>query len=419
MASSKAKRAPGKILVVTFVSLSRDAGGPAKLAIGIARALYREHRLLGVVSPQADPETTGLPATSFYSPPHPLFQRLLGRFLTLRPGLPEPDKRRIRESLFDFFLSRSSVLRDADAVLFLKPAFPRSASIAAELGIPSFAWASILRPEFNRDQVLAEREKWNVDGGRAYTDSRRIETLKHFFSRVGHILVGSRVAHRSYSDSDIPTAPVSLIEENFAVDLEDFAPSPRDATDSTFRVIHVSQMNIIKGIGYLLSAWSTAKLNSAELTLVGSMEAGVRELCERMDVPSLRIKGFAQDVPAQLSQADVFVSPSVADLHPYTVLEAMASGIPVIVSDRCGVSCAVDHGENGFVYPYADSDALAGHLSWCRENPKELARMGLAAREKALQYSMDRFSESLINEIDRLFESKPADRSTPKKQQHP
>jgi glycosyltransferase involved in cell wall biosynthesis len=322
----------------------------------------------------------------------------------MRLGFNEPDKRRIRESLFDFFLSRSSVLRDADAVLFLKPTFPRSASRAAKLGTPSLAWASILCPEFNRDQVLAEREKWNVDGGPTYTDSRRIETLKRFFSNVGHILVGSELARQSYSDSDIPTAPISLIEENFAVDLKNFAPSSKAATDSTFRVIHVSQMNIIKGIGYLLSAWSTAKLDSAELILVGSMESGVRELCERMDVSSLRIEGFAHDVPAQLSQADVFVSPSVADLHPYTVLEAMACGIPVIVSDRCGVSCAVDHGENGFVYPYADSDALAGHLSWCRKNPKELSRMGIAARKKALQYNIDRCSESLISEMDRLVD---------------
>jgi glycosyltransferase involved in cell wall biosynthesis len=404
MASSKTKRGSRQILVATFVSLSTDAGGPAKLALGIARALHREGRLLGIASPQANPEATGLPATSFYSPPHPLFQRLLGRLLTMRLGFNEPDKRRIRESLFDFFLSRSSVLRDADAVLFLKPTFPRSASRAAKLGTPSLAWASILCPEFNRDQVLAEREKWNVDGGPTYTDSRRIETLKRFFSNVGHILVGSELARQSYSDSDIPTAPISLIEENFAVDLKNFAPSSKAATDSTFRVIHVSQMNIIKGIGYLLSAWSTAKLDSAELILVGSMESGVRELCERMDVSSLRIEGFAHDVPAQLSQADVFVSPSVADLHPYTVLEAMACGIPVIVSDRCGVSCAVDHGENGFVYPYADSDALAGHLSWCRKNPKELSRMGIAARKKALQYNIDRCSESLISEMDRLVD---------------
>ncbi|MDE0885675.1 MAG: glycosyltransferase family 4 protein [Myxococcota bacterium] len=402
MVSGKPERGASKILVVTFVSLSVDAGGPAKLAIGIARALHRENRLQGVVSPHIALEVLNLPAARVHSPPHPLFQRLLGRLLAMSPGMTEAKRRRIRESLFDFFLSRSSLLRDADAILFLKPTFPQSASRATALGVPSFVWASILSPDFNRDQVITERQKWNIDGGQAYTDGRRIETLKQFFARVGHILVGSRLAHRSYSESDMPAGKISLIEGNFAVDLESFSPSPRKATDSTFRVIHVSQMNIIKGIGYLLSAWSKANLDSAELVLVGSMEPEIAELCRRMEVPSLRTEGFAQDVSAQLSQADVFVSPSVADLHPYTVLEAMACGVPVIVSDQCGISSAVDHGQNGFVYPYADTDKLATHLRWCRENPEELAIMGNAAREKALQYTMENFSNSLLCEIDRI-----------------
>lgn len=404
MASSKTKRTPGEILVVTFVDLVKDSGGPAKLAVGIAGALHRKNRLLGVISPRVDPVIVELPPGSFQSPPHPLVQRLLRRLLAMNWGVSESSKRRIRESLFDFFLSRSGLLKRADAVLFLKPAFPRTASRAAKLGIPSFVWASILDPEFNRDQVLAERERWNIDGGWGYTDGRRIETLKRFFSQVEHILVGSRVAYQSYSDSDIRCGSISLIEGNFAVDLEAFSPSPKEATDSVFRVIHISQMNIIKGIGYLLDAWSKAKLESAELVLVGSMEPGLAELCRRMAVPSLRITGFTPDVAAHLSQADLFVSPSVADLHPYTVLEAMATGIPVIVSDRCGISSAVDHGKNGFVYPYADSDALANHLRWCRKNPEELKKMGAAAREKALRYTQRQFAESVIREIDRCTE---------------
>ena len=322
----------------------------------------------------------------------------------IAPGITEAKNRQIRESIFDFFLSRSRLLSGTDAILFLKPTFPRSANRATALGVSSFVWASILNPEFNRNQVVAEREKWQVDGGHVYTDDRRIEMLKRFFSEVGHILVGSDLAHRSYSESDFPTGTVSLIDGNFAVDLESFSPSSRETKDSTFRAFHVSQMNIIKGVGYLLSAWSKANLESAELVLVGSMEPGMTELCRQMAVSSLRIEGFAQDVGAQLSQADVFISPSVADLHPYTVLEAMASGVPVIVSDRCGISSAVDHGKNGFVYPYADSDKLAEHLRWCRENPEELARMGKSAREKAMRYTLKNFSNSLLNKIDRLSE---------------
>lgn len=400
-----------KILVVTFVNLVKDAGGPARLAAEVARTLHQQGRLLGIVCPASDPVAVDLPKPLFHSPPHPIFQRMLDRAMALlMPSAPSA-QRRLREKLFDFFLSRSRILGRADAVLFLKPAFPRSARHAAKRGIPSFVWASILHPAFNRQQVIEEQKVWGVDGGHAYTDVGRIQDLERFFGTVDRILVGSRLAERSYAERGIPENSISLLEGNFPANSERFSPRQR-ADDDLFRVLHVSQMNLIKGIGYLLEAWSKAELEAAELVLVGSMEAGVAELYERLRTPTTRIAGFSGNVTAHYTQADLFVSPSVADLHPHTVLEAMASGIPVIVSDHCGVSMAVDHGQNGFVYPYGDTNALAEHIRWCHANPARLDEMGIAAREKAIQYSPKRFAETMIREIDRCTQSPPREPET-------
>ncbi|HIF06165.1 MAG TPA: glycosyltransferase [Gemmatimonadetes bacterium] len=389
-----------KVLVVTFVDLVDGAGGPARAAVAVARRLHEEGRLVGIVSPSADPEAVGLPRALLYSPPHPLVHRVIQRILSFPSQLSDSTLRRLRETLFDFFLSRSGIMRHSDTVLFLKPAFPRSADRASKAGIQSWVWASILHPHFNRDRILEEREKWRVTGGQAYTDPRRITALERFFSRVDHILVGSSLARRSYLDHGIPEGSVSLLEQTFAIDLRAFEPPMAPHEGEIFRVLHVSQMNLIKGIGYLLTAWSKLRLDSAELVLVGSMEPGIIDLCERLAPPSTRVTGFTRNVARHYAEADVFVSPSAADLHPYTVLEAMASGIPVIVSNQCGISAAVDHGRNGFVYPHDDCEALAGHIRWCQDNPIELRKMGLAAREKARNFDQENFAENLIRAID-------------------
>jgi len=393
-----------KVLVVTFVPIGGDPSGPANVAMALALSLHRQDRLLGLICPSFDPDELDIPPRLVHSPPHPHLQKLLALALRLLGRILPVNERRIRESTFDYFLSKSRWIRSAEAVLFLKPAFPRSASSASARGASTFAWASVLHPRFNSDQVLAQRRIWETDGASAYTAEKRIHDLEKFFRSVDHVLVGSEVAKASYIAGGIPEEKLHLLAGTFAIDCDRFRPEEGTCEKRTFRALHVSQMNLIKGVGYLLDAWSRLSLQSAELVLIGDMEEGIETIFHRIKPPRTTALGFLADVSSHYREADVFVSPSVADLHPYTVLEAMASGTPVIVSDRCGVSTIVEHGVNGFVYPYDDTDSLAEHIRWCHEHPNELKEMGSAARTSALQCTHDIFTTKVIAEIDQCFE---------------
>jgi glycosyltransferase involved in cell wall biosynthesis len=81
----------------------------------------------------------------------------------------------------------------------------------------------------------------------------------------------------------------------------------------------------------------------------------------------------------------------------------MASGTPVIVSDRCGISAVVEDGVDGFIYPHDDIEALAEKIRWCYEHPDELGKMGAAARKKATGCGRSRFSDRVTEEIDRCI----------------
>ena len=88
------------------------------------------------------------------------------------------------------------------------------------------------------------------------------------------------------------------------------------------------------------------------------------------------------------SAADVFVSPSWAESFPYTVLEAMALGRPVVATDVGGVREAVVHGRTGLLVPRQDPAALAEAVLALISDRGRAERLGAAARELVL----DRFT---------------------------
>lgn len=89
-----------------------------------------------------------------------------------------------------------------------------------------------------------------------------------------------------------------------------------------------------------------------------------------------------RDLPKHYSMADVFVLPSSYEPRGAVINEAMACGLPVIVTDRCGsIGDVVVEGENAFIYPAGDAAALAGQLDTLVEQPE--------LREAMAQRSLD------------------------------
>ena len=81
-------------------------------------------------------------------------------------------------------------------------------------------------------------------------------------------------------------------------------------------------------------------------------------------------------------------------------MEAMASGLPVVTSPNSG--SVARHGQEGFIAPYDDIDALAGYVRQLVENPDRRLEMGRAAREYCGQFNLDYYSLELAAMFHRL-----------------
>ncbi len=156
-------------------------------------------------------------------------------------------------------------------------------------------------------------------------------------------------------------------------------------------VLFVGRLRYYKGVDVLLRA--LAHVPEAELWIVGTGPQGEEwkqlartlGLGERVhflgDVPE-------GDLPLYYAAADLFVLPSVsrAEALGLVLMEAMASGIPVISTELgTGTSFVNVHGETGLVVPAGDVQALAAAMRDLLAQPEVRARMGRAARERAMR----------------------------------
>jgi glycosyltransferase involved in cell wall biosynthesis len=156
-------------------------------------------------------------------------------------------------------------------------------------------------------------------------------------------------------------------------------------TDTSLDVLHVGRLIPRKGIDRLLDAAHEARGKGADvrLTIVGSgpEEARLRAQAERLDVP-VAWHGFVdqQGLPAHYAAAGAFAFPTLDDPFGIVLLEAAASGLPLVASPHGGATHdLVREGETGFIVDPDDVAAHARALVALAGDPALRERMGCAA----------------------------------------
>lgn len=109
----------------------------------------------------------------------------------------------------------------------------------------------------------------------------------------------------------------------------------------------------------------------------------------------VQLLGFRRDVADILRAADLAVSTSRHEGLPMGVAEAMATGLPVVVSQDRGHRDLVTHGEDGFIFEQGDRAGLSAAVQRLVDDPGLRERMGSAARRSIARFSLDRSVEAI------------------------
>jgi glycosyltransferase involved in cell wall biosynthesis len=174
------------------------------------------------------------------------------------------------------------------------------------------------------------------------------------------------------------------------------------------RIICVGRLYPVKGIQYLIQAMARihGEMPGARLTLVGDgTERGeLEDLVDRLGVREcVTFTGRVphEEVRGYLDRADVFVLPSLSEGLPLTILEAMASGLPIVATKVGGVPDIVDEGMNGYLVEPRNPDEIADRVSMLLRNDVVRDEISARNRKKAEQFGWDEIAGAL----ERVYES--------------
>jgi glycosyltransferase involved in cell wall biosynthesis len=228
---------------------------------------------------------------------------------------------------------------------------------------------------------------------------RRIVAVKRSeIELADHVLTVSEMARAGYVDAGVPPGRVHAVP--LGADTSLFTPGgPRPDLAGPFTFVFAGATIFRKGIDVLLAAFGTATRGScgaARLVIVGP-RGDAHALLERAPNPDvITIPPVAQaELAGIFRSADCFVLPSRHDSFGMAVLEAMACGLPAIVSEMVGAREAIDEGASGWVVAPADSTALAARMAWCIEHRAAVAAMRPRARACAERYTWERYGARL------------------------
>jgi glycosyltransferase involved in cell wall biosynthesis len=176
------------------------------------------------------------------------------------------------------------------------------------------------------------------------------------YERADRIYVASRYTWESFVEEGCPEDVLSLFP---------FTPDPRYEPDDappaspTFDVVFIGRLSVAKGVPLLVDAVRRLAHDDLRLVLVGGWSSrGMRRFLQDAVARDSRISIGPGDPLPHLRRARLCAHPTYEDGFAYAPAEAMACGVPVLVSEDTGMKDLVDPGVDGVILPTGDLSAL-------------------------------------------------------------
>lgn len=299
-----------------------------------------------------------------------------------------------KTQIFDWWASRQ-VPRDTDLVVAFASYALHTIRALKPYGIPTVLERSSAHIAHQRELLKEEYARWGVSA--PPMDERLVAKQLWEYGEADYISVPSTFARQSFLERGV--SPDRLICVLLGVDLGAFRP--RAKTDRVFRIL-AGGLSLEKGLPYLLEA-AAGLPHDVEVVFTGRVPAEVRHLLGRYQV-QIRDHGplTRQRLAALYPQCSVMVLPSIQDGFGLVILEAMASGIPVVCSVHTAGPDIVREGVDGYIVPIRDSTTLRERLEELYARPDEQRRMGEAARARAAEFSYDAYGEAILEAYQRV-----------------
>ena len=242
----------------------------------------------------------------------------------------------------------------------------------------------------SREILKKAEQRWGIKPDKIIGDdiiaieNRKLEIADAVFCpspMVRNSMIENGVAQEKLLSTSYGWSP-----ERFALTL------PRRQENSKPVFLFVGTLCLRKGVPLLLEAWKQANIDG-ELLFCGSIDQDIQaNFAEQLESKNIRYISFTKDLGQIYSQADVFVFPSLEEGGPMVTYEAMAHGIPPLVT-AMGGGAIVQDGVNGMVLPDTDIGAWVTAMREIAENRQKRIELGKNAQQRAQDFTWKNVAE--------------------------
>lgn len=274
---------------------------------------------------------------------------------------------------------------------------------AKEMGMVAVIDHGSAHIEYHDKILREEKERWGIPGGRlklAHPGIIAKEILE--YEEADAICIPSSFSKKTFLAAGVPEA--KIIKIPYGVDIDEFRPGRKE--DEVFRVVYAGGMTLQKGVHYLLRAFSELNLKNSELLLIGGLSKEISPFFEKY-AGRFRYLGKVpqKELVRHYAQSSVFVLNSIHDGFGMVIIQAMASGLPVIATENTGGPDIIEEGKTGFIIPIRDVEKLKERLTFLYENEKIRKEMGeRAVRKAASGFSWDDYGDNIFRAYEKLLE---------------
>lgn len=221
-----------------------------------------------------------------------------------------------------------------------------------------------------------------------------------------------QVLHHFGVDVDIDVVPngVNLMpfrEQTRPLTRENFGFSHEDTV-----LIYVGRLGPEKNLHFLLRSFSGAAQAYDHIALLlvgdGPQRDDLQDLVRNSNLEHrVHFTGMVpyEQLPSYLATADAFVTASVTEVHPLSVIEAMASGLPVLGIQSPGVGDTIEDGQTGLIVQSEDIAAFTAKMVRIATNHQQRREMGVLARQAAEKYAIENTTEMMIERYHKVVQA--------------
>lgn len=232
------------------------------------------------------------------------------------------------------------------------------------------------------------------------------------------VAVSEETAETARRRREVPERRLLVITNG--IELGRFYPQPEARVrirrelgipDDAWVVGTVGRVAAEKNHALLLRAAAPLLGPGARLVIAGDgpLLPGLRELAGSLGVTAhAHLLGVRRDVPEVLNALDVFAMSSDTEGLPLVVLEAMATGLPVVSTSVGGIPNVIEEGGTGFLVPAADEAGLRARIAALRDDATTRLACGARARTAAVtRYSAERMQREYLELYTRVLAHRP------------